>query len=303
MPNQTVAELKKQFASFPALTFEEKGGLVCVHVTTAEATATVFLQGAHLTAWQPAGEKPVIFTTQRADALAPGKPIRGGIPVVFPWFATDKKQDRINGKPGPSHGFARTEVWTLTKAEHVGKDVALTFFLQANDVSRSMGFDAFHMQLTFTIGRTLTLSVFVHNPADKPLTFEQAFHSYFRVTDIHEAAVRGLEPTPFIDKTDDFKVKPAAGKPVVFHAKVDSVYLDTAATCTISDEVAHRNIKIAKTGSHSTIVFNPYADMPDLAPWEYHGFVAVETANVDRNAITLAPDEAHTMTATISVSR
>lgn len=300
---QTIQQLQKQFAAFPTLTFDEINGLVRVHVTTPDATATIFQQGAHLTHWEPAGFQPVIFTSRRADGFAPGKAIRGGIPIVFPWFANDKKKDRINGHPGPSHGFARTEPWALTKVEHVGKDLALTFFLGPTETSRSMGFADFHLQLTFTIGRTLTLSLFAHNPSEQPLTFEQAFHTYFQVTDIHEASVSGLEPTPFIDKTDGFKVKPPAGKPVVFHAKVDSVYLDTTAPCTLSDELGHLRMTNTKKGSNSTVVFNPYADMVDLAPWEYHGFIAVETANVDRNAITLAPDATHTMTTTISVTR
>lgn len=302
MPAQTVEQLTKQFAAFPAVRFDDHNGLVRVHVATPEATATVYLQGAHLTAWQPAGEKPVIFTTRRPDGFAPGKPIRGGIPVVFPWFATDSKKDRIDGHPGPSHGFARTEVWSLTKVRPLEKDLELTFFLGPSATSKAMKFADIHLQLTMTIGRTLKLSLFAHNPNEEAVTFEQAFHTYFHVTDIHEAAVRGLEPTPFIDKTDNFKVKAASGKPVVFHAKVDSVYLDTTATCILTDATAKRQVTNAKSGSRSTIAFNPYADMPDLAPWEYHEFVAVETANVDRNAITLPPDGTHTMEVTISVA-
>lgn len=302
MPAQTVEQLTRQFAAFPALRFDDHNGLVRVHVKTPDATATIYLQGAHLTHWQPTGEHPVIFTSRRAGGFAPGKAIRGGIPIVFPWFAADRKKDRIDGHPGPSHGFARTELWALTKVAAAGKDLVLTFFLGPTDTSRAMGFDDCHLQLTITIGRTLTLSLFAHNPNETPLTFEQAFHTYFAVTDIHEASVSGLETTPFIDKTDSFKVKPGAGKPIFFHARVDSVYLDTTAPCTLTDELGHRRLTNVKKGSNSTVVFNPYADMPDLAPWEYHGFVAVETANVDRNAITLAPDATHTMSATISIA-
>jgi len=90
----------------------------------------------------------------------------------------------------------------------VGSDVELKFELGPTDVSRSMGFDRFRVELTFTVGRTLTLTMTVVNEDEKPLFFEEAFHSYYHVTDIHEATVDGLEHTSFIDKTDGFKVKP-----------------------------------------------------------------------------------------------
>lgn len=298
----TLASLQQRFAtSARFLSFDEANGLVRAHLDTPDATATIYLQGAHLTEWQPAGQQPVLYLSRRSD-FAPGKPIRGGIPVVFPWFANDSKPDRIDGHPGPSHGFARISPWTLSKVEQHGHDVTLTLTLDPNDMSRSMGFDRFHLSISFVIGRTLSISLTVENTGGKPLAFEEAFHSYYRITDIHEATVSGLEPTPFIDKTDDFKVKPAAGAPLSFSRKVDSVYLDTTATCTITDHTIKRRITVEKRNSHSTIVFNPWAEMPDLGAWEWHDLVAVETANVARNGITLAPGEKHTMSAMISVA-
>ena len=204
------------------------------HVTTRHATATIYLQGAHLTAWQPASQEPVIFLSRKSDFL-PGKPIRGGIPIAFPWFATDSKPDRIDGHPGPSHGFARLSEWTLSSAVRSGDDAVLTFELGPNDLSRSLGFEHFHLKMVFTIGPTLTLAMTVTNTGDKPLQFEEAFHSYYAVTDIHEVTVTGLEPTSFIDKTDNMKRNPAANAPLTFTKFTDRVYNNTTATCTIHD--------------------------------------------------------------------
>ena len=297
-----VGELQRQFASAKFLSFDEVNGLVRVHVATSHATATIYLQGAHLTSFRPAGQAEVIFLSRKSD-LAPGKPLRGGIPVVFPWFATDSKKDRIDGHPGPSHGFARTQDWTLKSAVLVGSDVEVKFELGPTAVSRSMGFDRFGVELEFTVGRTLTLAMTVMNEDEKPLMFEEAFHSYYHVTDIHEVTVDGLEITSFIDKTDGMKVKPPAGAPIHFTQMVDRVYNDTAATCTIHDGTVKRRITVRKEGSNSTVVFNPWKELPDLGPWEWHEMCAVETANVGANAVTLAPGGKHTMRAIVSVEK
>ena len=59
-------------------------------------------------AWQPRrAEHPAIFLSPKSH-FAPGKAIRGGVPLVFPWFA-----ERKGGLPGGMHGFARTLPWVL----------------------------------------------------------------------------------------------------------------------------------------------------------------------------------------------
>ena len=276
------------------LSFDEFSGLTRVHTDTPQATATIFLQGAHLTAWQPAGFEPSILLSHKSD-FAPGKPIRGGIPVAFPWFAADRKKDRIDGHPGPLHGFARIQDWSLDKATRTADGMNLTFTQGPTAVSRSMGYDNFLLTLNFEIGRELKLAMTVANTGDRPLNFEQALHTYYEVADIHETSVSGLEATNFIDKTDEFKVKPATHEAIRFTKPTDSVYNNTTAACIIDDKAGGRRITVAKLGSKSTIVWNPFAEMADLGPWDWHEFVAVETGNVGDDAITLAPGAHSTM--------
>lgn len=287
----------------PGLTFDTHNGLIRLHVKTPQTEATLYLQGAHLTHWQPTGTDPVLFLSRASD-FAPAKPIRGGIPVVFPWFATDSKPDRVNGHPGPSHGFARIQDWDLTAA-HANSDgiVQLTLTLAPTDLSRSMGFDAFHLTLDFLLGRTLTVRLTVRNTGTEPLPFEEAFHTYFAVADVHEVSLTGLEPTPYIDKTDNFTLKPAAMQPFTPTQKTDRIYNATAAPCVLRDPARNRRITVRKTGSHSTVVFNPWDKMPDLGEWEWHEFLAVETANVGPDSITLAPNATHTMQLDVAIDK
>lgn len=296
-----LATLRQRF-HLPGITFDDQNGLARVSIATQHATATIYLQGAHLAAWQPTGFQPVIFMSRQTD-LTPGKPLRGGIPVVFPWFSGDKKKDRIDGHPGPSHGFARTQNWTVASIRRAGPDILLSFELGATPTSRALGYDHFQLRLDFRIGRALGMALTVTNAGLQPLSFEDCLHTYFFVTDVHEASVLGLEPTPYIDKTDANQGKPATGQPIRFTATTDRIYANTEAPITILDGAGHRRILLRRTNSRDSIVWNPWDKLVDLGPWEWHEMLAIETANVNGNAITLAPTQHHTMESHITVEK
>ena len=293
-------DLNDHFGIPGVLHFEQAAQLTRARITTPAADATIYLQGAHITGWQPAGERPVLFLSPQAE-FSPGKPIRGGVPISFPWFATDSKPDRDNGKPGPAHGFARTELWAVAFAALSGSDLHLTFTLGPTDLSRRLGFDRFRVAYQVTIGQTLDLQLTVANESDTPLKFEEALHTYFAVTDVSDTTVTGLEPTAFLDKTDNSQAKPPAAVPLTFSGPTDRVYADTSAPCTLHDRRGRRSITNTKTNSDTTVVFNPWRELPDLGPGQWQHMLCVETANTGPNAITLAPRSAHTLRATITV--
>jgi glucose-6-phosphate 1-epimerase len=293
-----LAQLDEHFAIPGVLAFHQiPSGLIYADVTTPHAKATIYLQGAHLTAWQPAGEQPVLFLSRESD-FVPGKPIRGGVPIAFPWFA-----NRHDGKAGPSHGFARIQDWTLSFAALAGEDLHLTFTLAPTAMSRELGFDNFRLAYRLVIGRTLTMQLAVANDATAPLVFEEALHTYYSVVDVHEVTVTGLEPTPFIDKTDGMREKPATHAPLSFTGTTDRVYPNTAATCVLHDAAGRRRITVAKTNSNTTVVFNPWKAMADMGEDEWHEMLCVETVNAAANTVTLAPGETHAMQAVISVEK
>jgi len=293
--------LRQRFV-VPGVSFDETNGLTYVHVDVPEVKATIYLQGAHLTAWQPAGFEPVILLSHTSE-FAVGKAIRGGVPVVFPWFAGDKKRDRIDGHPGPSHGFAKTQEWTLESVKRERDAMLLTLTLGPTDLSRAMGYDHFKLSLAVRVGHELSMELTVTNTGEQPLHFEEAFHSYYEVADVHEVSITGLESTSFIDKTDGYKVKPAAGEPIRFTGTLDRAYNNTAAACTIHDVAGRRRIMLRKSGSNSTVVWNPWKALPDLGEWDWHEMVALETANIGENAIELAVGASSTMGAHVRLEK
>ena len=143
------------------------------------------------------------------------------------------------------------------------------------------------------------------NEAKEPLIYEEALHTYFAVGDIHQVSVSGLEGTTYIDKTDGFKRKTLDYEPLRIAKETDQVHLGTKAACVIHDPVWNRRIIIEKSGSDSTVVWNPWIDktkgMSDMAPGNWKEMICVETANAADNTIHLSPGESHKLSVSIRV--
>jgi glucose-6-phosphate 1-epimerase len=295
------ARLANQFDIPNALRFEDgPGGLVRAVISTPVAEADIYLQGAHVTRWMPRGQRPVLFLSPKS-LFAPGKAIRGGVPIVFPWFGP-----RGDGKPGPAHGFARNTEWAIegTRLRSDGK-VEITLALAPNDASRDFGYAGFRLRFRVTVGSELEMELEVRNDAKEPLVYEEALHSYFAIADIRQTSVAGLEGTTYIDKTDRFKRKKLDNEPIRIAKETDQVHLGTKATCVIHDLAWNRCIIVEKSGSDSTVIWNPWIDktmgMSDMAPDDWKEMICVETANAADNAVHLSPGASHKLTASIRV--
>jgi glucose-6-phosphate 1-epimerase len=300
----TCDDLNEQYGLDGVLRFVEEAGLVRAEVTLASCEATVYLQGAHLTNWKPTGQEPVLYLSSRT-ALKPGKAIRGGVPICFPWFG-----GRSDGQAGPSHGFARTQPWELAFAAVLpdagsGDRLQMTFVLGPTEESRGLGFDHFRVAYEVLVGRELRLRLTVANTGDKPLHYEEALHSYFRVGDVRKTAIEGLSGTEYVDKRDGNAAKQSGPGPVVLERFSDRVYRPTTAALTVKDSVWGRELAIQKQGSATTVVWNPWEDgsaaLADMGAGEWPGFVCVEAANTAENGITLEPGTAHTLGVTVGV--
>ena len=302
----TANELNQNFGLEGALRFEEHGDLTRIQVTLPSCTATAYLQGAHLTAWQPAGESPVLFLSEHS-VFTPGKAIRGGVPICFPWFGP-----RSDGGPGPSHGFARISPWELAFAALMpdtgdGDRLQLTFVLGPNDLSRSLGYESFRVAYEVMLGKTLSLRLTVANLGSSPLRFEEALHSYFHVADVRKSPMAGLAGAEYLDKRDGGKAKHAPEAPLALTEFSDRVFPANSHAVAIHDEDAGRVIHVEKQNSATTVVWNPWpegsAPLSDLGPDEWPHFLCVEAANTATDAIMLEPGATHTMGVMIRVER
>lgn len=278
------------------------GGLTCIHVSTPLCTGELYLHGAHVSAWQPQGQPhPVVWVSSRA-LFAPGKPIRGGVPICFPWFGPNASRPKA-----PMHGFARTQEWTLL---HLAREddgtVVARLLLEANDVSRGFEVDHFSLEYTVRFGAMLDLALGVANTGDRPMRFEEALHTYLAVSDARRITVTGLDGAEYYDKTDGMKRKRQEGE-IALVGETDRLYVNTTTEIVLDDPGWERRIAISKTGSQSSVVWNPWvarsAAIPDFGDHEWPGMTCIETVNAADNVVELVAGGRHEMTARISVVR
>ena len=286
--------LNARFAVPDLVRFEGgANGLGSAHITAPAAEARVYLHGAHVTHHQPAGQPPLLFLSARSR-FAAGVAIRGGVPIVFPWFGA-----RAADPTAPDHGFARISEWTVASVEATADGAAITFELEASDATRALWPHEFHLTYRVQVGQALALTLGVENRSKAPITFEEALHTYLSVGDVREVSVSGLEGAAYIDKTDGMKRKTLGSEPFRPSAETDRVFPAAGAACTVSDPVLGRRLVVDKRNSATTVVWNPWCDkagrMADLGADQWHGMLCVEAANAMDDAVNLAPGERHSM--------
>lgn len=273
--------------------------LPALRVSSESASGLVYLQGAHVAAWQPAGQEPVLWMSENA-VYAAGKALRGGVPICFPWFGAHAEHPEF-----PAHGFARTRPFEYRGARlDASGRTELELALDADDQTRAWFPFAFSARLRVAFGQSLGLSFSVTNRDSEPFSFEEALHSYFGVADVTQTAVRGLEGARYVDKVREQSVFTEGPRELRFVAETDRVY-DSSAPCTIDDRAGKRSLVIEKENSAATVVWNPWreraAQMSDLGAAAWLGMLCVESANVGKSRVTLAPGESHHLRVTVSV--
>jgi glucose-6-phosphate 1-epimerase len=276
------------------------GGLPRVNVKSPAAEAEIYLHGAHITHFQARGHKPLLFLSAKSH-FDSSKPIRGGVPICFPWFGP-----RAGDSAAPIHGFARLLSWDLVETKQLpDSSVNVAFELKSSDATRAHWPFDFAARYQVNIGAALELTLRVTNRSSEPFTFEEALHTYLAVGDVRKVSIDGLAGHRFIDKVDGAKQKTQSGA-IAIEAETDRVYLDTADAVTVSDAAWSRKLAIKKSGSQTTVGWNPWIAkakaMADFGDDEWPNMLCVETANAATNAMTLASGATHEMRAVIQVS-
>ena len=298
-----VAEFERTMLPEAAFIDKGTGNLDRIAITAAEGEAHVYLHGAHVTHFKPRGGRPVLFVSRRShfEAGAPGKPIRGGVPLCFPWFGP-----KAGAPDAPMHGFARTLTWQLdTVTRNDRGAVRTTLHLESNDFTRRLFPHDFAATFVVTIDARLTMELRVRNTGREAILIEEALHSYFAVGDVRRVSIAGLEGLPYLDKADAGARKEGEKAPIAIARETDRVYAGARGAVSIADPVWGRRLVVGKSGSATTVVWNPWIDkakaMPDFGDEEWSEMVCVETANAMGDAITIAPGATHAMSATIAV--
>jgi glucose-6-phosphate 1-epimerase len=276
------------------------GGLAKVSMTSPLATGEIYLHGAQVTSWIPVDGDEVIFVSEHSHR-AEGRAIRGGIPVCFPWFR-GKKDDPA----APAHGFVRTRGWNLESVILEGDgSVVVVCATESDETTRPWWPHEFRLVHRITLGTTLRMELTAENTGSTAFSFEEALHTYFRVSDVERVNVRGLAGVSYLDNMDANREKIQSGD-LTLSGPTDSAYTNTHGAVDILDPLPGRVVRTEKESSSTTIVWNPWregaAKLADLGDDEWKNMICAEAGNILGAAVTLNPGEQHTLCATLSIS-
>src|SRR6516225_7549854 len=272
-----------------------QGELPMIGISTMWSSAEVYLQGAHITNFRKHNEPPLTFMSQ-CSRFTQGQPIRGGVPVVFPWFGMREGMG--------NHGFARVQTWEL-KEFAPAPDGSVSVRFRLPDCPEASSYPPFTADYVVTVSDGLTLQLIVSNQAaEDSLTFENCFHTYFAVSDITSVSIVGLKEGSYLDKVANFVQRIQTEDALRISSETDRIYHNTAGPLELHHPRLGRKILIEKQGSNSTIVWNPWIarsqQMPDFGNDEYQRMVCIEVGNVSSNEITLFPGRTSTLTIKLS---
>lgn len=282
----------------PVETTVGAGGLKKIDIKTPQSTAEIFLLGAHVTGFQKNSEPPLLFMSAKSW-FAPGKPIRGGVPICFPWFGPREGD--------AAHGFARITEWELVKTV-MAPDGSVTVHMRLPAIPGREAWKQLHTEWVVTVSDKLTMELIATNHSGGALEIENCLHTYFHVGDINKISITGLQAAPF----DDFAAGAGGARKVENEAELlimketNRIYPDSPGVVEIRDESLNRTIRIEKTHANSTVVWNPWTTQKlpdDFDPAEHKKMVCVESGNVKQNKIFLAPGKTATLKVVIASHR
>lgn len=253
--------------------------------SSAGQRADVFLHGAQVSSWVGPHGEDLLFMSSKA-VFERGKPVRGGIPIVFPQFG---KGDL------PSHGFARTSMWEVKESSMLTEgEPSVTFKLEDGPLTRNLWAHQFVLEYTVTLSDKLKCSLKVVNCGTVPFFFFAGFHTYFRIADINRTSIHGLHEVTYLDAARSRSYGVQNADPLTIEEHTDRIYLNAPDTTRIGDRLMNREYTVVKKNIKDLVVWNPWENgskaFADLGPQEYLSFVCVEPMIVNQK-ITLGPRE------------
>ncbi|HDZ8855992.1 TPA: D-hexose-6-phosphate mutarotase [Aeromonas dhakensis] len=258
------------------------------------ARAEISLFGAHVLSYQRHDEPASIWLSDKA-VLDGSKPIRGGIPLCWPWFGPAPA--RV-GSGKPSHGFARTSLWTLDGVSDHGDGTLVHLSLRDNETTRQLWPHAFELELDVLVGKELALVLTTRNTGKEPLVYSGALHTYLQISEPEAVSVSGLGE-PYADKLTGQNGQQQG--PLTLNGPLDRVYWQPDAQVSIQD--GERQTRVVSGNHDSVVVWTPWLEgasaMADMSDDGYRTMLCVEAAIASEAGVTVAPDEEHSFSTVI----
>jgi len=299
MTSPDIATLNERFAVDGAVRFVEgNAAMTKLEMRFNEARLELYLQGAHITGYQPLTGVDVLWMSDTA-IYHPAKALRGGIPLCWPWFGTDSENsDR------PQHGYARTSEFGVvsTLANEQATSIVLTL-----DPAQAPYLDwqnTVQLEFEIRLSDSLWMEMRSHNLSDSPLLLSNALHSYFTISSRQRIAIPAVTGLTYQDKLQDYQLRQQSSA-LTLNGEVDRVYRAAPESIDLLDSGRQVNTSIDSWGNNNLVIWNPGKQKAQaMADFDDDGFeqmVCIEPANALEQSIILQPGECHRLGQRIKV--
>lgn len=291
MTSPDSAALNACFARDNNLQFSEgEAGMTKVDITFNEATLELYLQGAHITRYQPVTDVDLLWMSDSA-VYQPGKALRGGIPLCWPWFGADSQNpDR------PQHGYARTSDFNVLSTLATDQATSITLTLDPAQSSCPDWKNKVRLEFEIRLSAALWIEMRSHNLSDSPLTLSNALHNYFSISSRQRIAVPAVTGLTYLDKLQNYQPQ-LQSSALTINGEVDRVYQAPPASIDLLDPDRQINTSMYCWGNNNLVIWNPGAQKAQaMADFDDDGFeqmICIEPANALEQSITLQPGEGH----------
>ena len=293
-------ELNKRFGIEGELGFAEMDGEPVAWIRNDTCAATIARRGAQVLGWYPHGQAEVLWLSD-VRPKSPDQPWRGGVPICWPWFGPHPKDPSK-----PNHGFLRTRKWRVvsTAPRHSRQATELILSTETSRSDSALWPHQAEVSLRIIAGASLRLELTTRNTGSRHFNLTQALHSYFQVAEIERVELDGFDGHDYLDKVENYARKRQSGR-LTIAGEVDRIYLGHRGPAVVRDPDLGRAIDVTKSGSASSVVWNPGEErarqLEDVGPG-YRHMVCVETANAGEDIVRLEPGEQHTLAAEFQVA-
>jgi len=294
-------------------------------------SAVLLLQGAQLISFTPKSEPKntsdinlsnnlsnnpsnnLLWVSDRVE-YKQGKPLRGGIPICWPWFGDLNKNPKDIQSQLPSamadsagaHGFARNMLWDVRSIKESCHSVDVVLGLSSNKKTKVHWPFEFDLEAHFVFSSRLELELKTTNKGNNSFSFSQALHTYLPTKDIHKTYIHNAHNSRYIDAMDHWQEKIQGGR-IGFSAETDRIYFFDRNVSDKKDasdtnyelrvETPSRQLLVKSSNSQSAVIWNPWVKksqgLSQFKPEDYTRMFCIESANVMSNCKVLKPKQEH----------
>ncbi|CCF55501.1 hypothetical protein KAFR_0A00630 [Kazachstania africana CBS 2517] len=274
---------------------ETETQVILSHPSDSSTNVTILKYGATVFSWKLYGQEQLWLST--AAKLDGSKPVRGGIPLVFPVFGKNESDPLLSKLP--QHGLARNSTWEFlgqVKSNPPTVQFGLNPKLSNPEMTKLWSED-FNLILTVELGSDyLKTEIEVENlSSSKELKFNWLFHTYLKIPDIEDTMISNLVGMKLYDQLlkESFVDKHPC---VTFHGEKDVIYQNVEADRVIQVVNQGKPVHTVKrVNLPDSVVWNPWIEksggMGDFEPKTgYKEMVCVEPGHV-HDFVVLSPGE------------